>query len=443
MNQADLFLRIFQMVSLSFLAQAMPPVLMLCIPCERRKHFIVRLIISIIVAVGIGAGVSYLEMLGNTWFGSLSSVLRLFPVYFILLVVIFAAELFLFKSSATTLLFNLLGGYAINQLSLFLFYALYYSIPYFASSDDGNLHRILMFSFLWLAYVVVFLIARKSNYFYAENPSGKRQPMLYLSIGISVFMLAFNLIRNKYVERRTVLDYACIICLMLFYVLILLFRGGMIKSIISEKEMMLTKRVWEEKEKSLKLTKEAVNTINIKYHDLKHMTSKLKNGENALELVNDITDSLKIYENSISTGNDTLDMVITEEMIKFRQNNVEFSCIADGSSLSFMSSIDIISLFSNALDNAFEAVINLNVSQRIIYLRVNEALGMLSISVENPYSSILVIQDGLPVTNKADKNYHGFGMRSILNIVKKHNGNLSISTTDGLFKLKILMPKQQ
>lgn len=56
------------------------------------------------------------------------------------------------------------------------------------------------------------------------------------------------------------------------------------------------------------------------------------------------------------TGNETLDIVLTDKLLYCEKNNVTITCIADGKSLSFMSEEDIYSLFGNALDNAVLAV---------------------------------------------------------------------------------------
>ena len=75
--------------------------------------------------------------------------------------------------------------------------------------------------------------------------------------------------------------------------------------------------MWAEKEKSLQLTREAVETINIKYHDLRHIASRIRRGKDVLDLADSLTESLERYERSYATGNDTLDMILTDEHRRF------------------------------------------------------------------------------------------------------------------------------
>ena len=46
----------------------------------------------------------------------------------------------------------------------------------------------------------------------------------------------------------------------------------------------------------------------------------------------------------------------------------------------------------------------------------------------------------MPVTTKPNKMYHGFGMKSIRNVVEKYGGTLVIKAEGGIFRLNILLP---
>lgn len=103
---------------------------------------------------------------------------------------------------------------------------------------------------------------------------------------------------------------------------------------------------------------------------------------------------------------------------------------------------DIYSLFGNALDNAIEAVRQVeNPEMRIITMTVVGAMGMASICVENYYQGeLLQLENGLPVTTKEDRIYHGYGVKSMQYLVKKYKGEMAISTDQQVFSLKLLLP---
>ena len=65
---------------------------------------------------------------------------------------------------------------------------------------------------------------------------------------------------------------------------------------------------------------------------------------------------------------------------------------------------------------------------------------LLLIHVENHFEGALELRDGIPLTTKDDKDYHGYGMLSIRRIVEKCGGNFEISTEDQLFQIDIMLP---
>ena len=88
-----------------------------------------------------------------------------------------------------------------------------------------------------------------------------------------------------------------------------------------------------------------------------------------------------------------------------------------------------------------EAVVKLDVHLREVYCTVRKQAGVVLIQVENPFSSDITFVNGLPATIKQDKNYHGFGMKSIRQTVEKYHGDMQIETENNRFKLKILLPE--
>lgn len=113
--------------------------------------------------------------------------------------------------------------------------------------------------------------------------------------------------------------------------------------------------------------------------------------------------------------------------------------MADGARLTFMDDGDLYCLFGNIIDNALEAVKVIEERQRRVVNLVVKARGdMLVIQSDNYFDGERTFEGGLPVTTKADRNYHGFGMRSIRMIVHKYEGELTAHVADGIFHLNIL-----
>ncbi len=105
-----------------------------------------------------------------------------------------------------------------------------------------------------------------------------------------------------------------------------------------------------------------------------------------------------------------------------------------------MEKVDLYSLFGNAIDNAIEAVSKENDENlKTINLIVRGVHSLITIRVENYFTgNIILNQEGLPITTKKDRDYHGYGLKSIKYIVEKYNGDFRINIEDNIFSLSIL-----
>lgn len=188
-------------------------------------------------------------------------------------------------------------------------------------------------------------------------------------------------------------------------------------------------------------SKENIDLINVKCHDMKYRLSRLDDRIDPAEL-KEIKSAIDFYDMTVKTGNEVLDTFLTEKILQCEQNGIKFDCIVDGASLAFMSAPDLYSLFGNALDNAIEAVKKVvDPEKRIISLTVRRKLNMVTIHVENYFAGELDFEGGLPLSTKGDMRYHGFGLRSIRMVAEKYKGNVTVFAKDGVFNLNIIIPQ--
>ena len=196
-------------------------------------------------------------------------------------------------------------------------------------------------------------------------------------------------------------------------------------------------------QKKERMTAENVELINRKCHDLKHQIAALRSMENGSErdaYISEIENAVLFYESAAPTGNDTLDLILMEKKLYCQEHGIRLTCIVDGAPLARIDRMDLYSLFGNAIDNAIESVLGEEPQKRVIGLRVGKRGAFLSIHIENYVRREVKLSGGLPVTSKADKSYHGFGVLSIKRIVEKYHGSMSIRSDGNLFRLDILIP---
>lgn len=193
-----------------------------------------------------------------------------------------------------------------------------------------------------------------------------------------------------------------------------------------------------------KQSKENIELINYKYHDLKHQIAVIRSEENAEkreQYLSQMEEEIKQYEAQNKTGNKVLDTVLTTKSLFCIKHDITFTSVADGTLLNFMDDMDICSIFGNALDNAIECEQKIpEKEKRLIHLTVTKQKNFLLLRFENYFESELRYEEGILQTTKKEKEYHGYGLKSIRYIVNKYEGAVSIDTKGNWFDLKILIP---
>ena len=210
------------------------------------------------------------------------------------------------------------------------------------------------------------------------------------------------------------------------------------------KELEAVQNVLQNQYVQYKQSRESIELINYKYHDLKHQIAVLRSEEDPKkreEFLNRMEEEIRQYEAQNKTGNKVLDTVLTTKSLYCAKHGITFTCVADGTLLDFMDVMDICSIFGNALDNAIECELKIpEKEKRLIHVTVSKQKQFLILRFENYCEETLQYQEGTPVTTKKEKEFHGYGLKSIQYTVNKYDGAVSMNLEDNWFELKVLIP---
>ncbi len=213
------------------------------------------------------------------------------------------------------------------------------------------------------------------------------------------------------------------------------------------KELEAVQNMLQNQYVQYKQSRESIELINYKYHDLKHQIAVLRSEEDPKkreEFLNRMEEEIRQYEAQNKTGNKVLDTVLTTKSLYCAKHGITFTCVADGTLLDFMDVMDICSIFGNALDNAIECEVKIpEKEKRLIHVTVSKQKQFLILRFENYCEETLQYQEGTPVTTKKEKEFHGYGLKSIQYTVNKYEGAVSVNLEDNWFELKVLIPIMQ
>ena len=202
--------------------------------------------------------------------------------------------------------------------------------------------------------------------------------------------------------------------------------------------------IMEMQYKNYQLSRENIDMVNQKYHDLKHQINLLKTQSyvgKSTRYLEQMEHEIKVYETQNKTGNQILDAVLTNKAMICQNKEIELKFIVDGEALSFMEDMDVSALFGNMLDNAIESAEKQQEKQkRLIWLYVTREKQFVRIRTENYCDEKISFKNGMPVTTKKDRRFHGYGMKSIKSTVEKYHGSVVAAQENNWFELKILLP---
>lgn len=235
--------------------------------------------------------------------------------------------------------------------------------------------------------------------------------------------------RPLYEMLRCCLVFMCIAVLALHHDIVLFSQN--------RAEIEVMDQVLAENRRQYETMKANIDLVNLRCHDLRHQLDKLQSRLTESE-ISALREAIDLYDSNVKTGNEVLDVVLYSTMLKCMDNGISFTSMAEGECLSFMRTRHIYALFSNALDNAVEAVMRVsNPEKRVISLHVRRLSGAVEIAVMNYYEGEIKFRNDLPQTVKPDGRHHGFGTSSMQYIVNQYGGTMKISAKDSVYLLEI------
>ena len=419
---------------------------------DRYKNTIPRIIFSLLFVLAGGFGLSFFYyFFGNTVWGRVI-------VYFTLFFLFIISSKFIFNERLVPIVFSLGMAYAIQNImykTWLMIYVFFEQIGFTDAwgSNFSVIYRVLYYSFLavFIAFTAVIFNRFFKNKLSEKGFSNKILIITILCLLTTIVLCSFqdvmfnslSTVRENHFDdpvlyylRQSGNLLSLLTCILVLY----LCSKSIVESRL-EKEVEYLEHTIKQSKQQYEISKDTIEMINVKCHDIKYQIRSLASSGNiSEEEIKQLENSIKIYDSKFETGNQMLNILLWEKSSYCEQNGIVFSCMIDGENFSFMDSGDLYCLFGNLIDNALEAVIKIkDVKKRIIHLSAKRRGNLVLIEEDNYFAGKLEFEDGLPVTSKDDKKYHGFGTRSLKIIARKYGGEFSASSNNNIFRVSIIL----
>lgn len=278
-----------------------------------------------------------------------------------------------------------------------------------------------------------FTIAR-SMPFHKMYHVGPRQMSSALILGLMfTWMFVFLMSKNRAGEPLSTVGIE-IVCQ--FYCLTLMYlQTELFKKSAMQKEMDTLNLLYDRQRQQYQIARQNVQIINRRCHELKVQIADLRRmgADAALQKsLDEAETAARLYDAGANTGNEVLDVVLTEKTLLCESRMIQLNAVADGSCLRHFEPSDLYALFANALDHAIESAVHIQQQdRRVIDLLVCVRQNFVVINVISPEREVQM----------GDNRTLNYEIKVIKRIVQKYKGTLTTETRSGFFAIKIIFPQ--
>lgn len=287
----------------------------------------------------------------------------------------------------------------------------------------------------WILHLIVytacyFLFFRKKRKEDINVATG--QVILFSSAVLVAVLVLSSCLQQKLSIGEYGLFLICYAYDMLCCIIIICLDNGIYRVAVAKSYIDMIQYLWKKRQNQYVIAENNIKTINTKCHELKQQITKIQESgisQNLAKDLEDLKNSIGIYDAVVKTGNEVLDVVLTEKSLYCQSEKVVLACIVDGKSMDFMDAMDIYFVFETLLDDAVEKVCRISdVQKRQIAISIWAQCGLLMIQIEN-YCE----ED----ENTTQKEYE---LNSIEYIIKKYKGTITGHREGALFVRRISIP---
>ena len=409
------------MGNLSFIIELIIAELILLFNYPKKKYFYIKALIVFPLTIVIAY---FIPMPNNIIMDPLIGFMR----FILLLLITILMYLFLFDGKSGAVISGCIAGYALQHMT--------YQILNSILLIDGLRKYSLIIEIIVYAisYTIIFFtlgrFIRKHNYY--ENYDRKFIIISALIIFICIFIYRFaRLSANDDITTICIALYSLTCCSLALAIQYLAY--SFINLRVSNKTL---ETIISQKESQYKVSKQNMDLLNIKCHDLKHQLNRLPKKE-----VEEISTLIDIYDNPVETGYDVLNVTMNEKIKILHDKGIKINFLGNGKLLNWISDVDIYSLFGNAIDNAIEALDKVdNKEKKVINISLESKGDLIIITIMNYYNGKLNKDNqGIMTSKNFEKGYHGYGLKSMDYIARKYNGRLNIFTNNNIFKVVVTL----
>ncbi len=295
--------------------------------------------------------------------------------------------------------------------------------------------------FLYFVLLVIISSFSKKN----MKREGLKTSIYLTILPITTFFMTIVLrVQTQYFESTTTTNTLCVIAeLLMFAANVVVFAVH--ERTISNQQKIHDMEMIEQKQtinlEYLDILEKKDEETQIFIHDIRNNLiniSNLTNEENVKQYIKNIFNKTDDISIKAKTKNKLLDVIINKYALLCKDKNIKLKTLSLNENLSFINDYDLSAILDNLLGNAIERAEKEKNAYIDLVLESDNKFH--KIIIKNSCSSKPMRNDDSLITTKPNKKIHGYGMKSVIQALKKYNGELEWIYNNNEFKIIILIP---
>ncbi|WP_461207556.1 GHKL domain-containing protein [Clostridium sp. DL1XJH146] len=227
------------------------------------------------------------------------------------------------------------------------------------------------------------------------------------------------------------------------YIMILwLFKQTREQLTLQNEQNLLQIQIMASKQNVESLKESQEKTI-IYRHDMRHHLNLINayladnNKEAAQKYITEVEKNIESLAVETYCSNYSLNLIIHFYITKAKEENINVKTQIELPRELAVSDMDLCLIFSNAIENAINALTDIKGSNdKILKILCKTKNDKLLIKITNSFEGKIMMVDEIPISKSEN---HGLGTKSIAAIAEKYNGAYSFTAENGMFKTSIIL----
>ena len=280
---------------------------------------------------------------------------------------------------------------------------------------------------------------------YNTMTSSSRSLLLFGSLPLAyyVFDYATTVYSNALYDYAMVFNEFLPTVLIIFYVLFLTaYHVQAQAQAQNDLQCSMLEATLEQSRAEMEHLRHTQTQVAVYQHDMRHHLTAIEGflSTGSISQASEYIRSVQADVDSITPKhfceNEIINLLCSSFLEKAAQHGIHLTIDARAPKKLSISDTELCSILSNGLENALNAVSQLEKSEKWVEFYCNVKRNKLLIEVKNPCNRPVTFQDGLPMSQKSG---HGYGCISIRSIAEHHHGLCSFEQEQGMFTLRVVL----